>query len=88
MGLKKSSSNLPLDLRIKSELSHGLKYFFAGYFQMFFKDAITSSKFPSSLKMVNIKAVFKKGTKSLKEKHRAISILPLTSKIFERIICK
>ena len=83
MGLKKSSSNLSLDLRIKSELSHGLKYFFAGYFQMFFK-----SKFPSSLKMVNIKAVFKKGTKSLKEKHRAISILPLTSKIFERIICK
>ena len=40
------------------------KYFFAGYFKMFFNDAITSSKFPSSLKMAYVKAVFKKGTKS------------------------
>ena len=39
--------------------------FFAGYFQMFINDAITSSKFPSSLKMANVKTVFKKGTKSL-----------------------
>ena len=33
---------------------------------MFFNDAITSSKFPSSLKMTIIKAVFRKRTKSLK----------------------
>ena len=32
---------------------------------MFFNDAIASSKFPSSLKMANIKAVLKKETKSL-----------------------
>ena len=64
------------------------KEFFAGYFQKFFNDAIASSKFPSSLKMANIKAVFKKGTKSLKKNYRPISILPLVSKIFERIICK
>ena len=64
------------------------KEFFAGYFQTFFNDAIVSSKFPSSLKMANIKAVFKKGTKSLKKNYRPISILPLVSKIFERIICK
>ena len=55
---------------------------------MCFNDAITSSKFPSSLKMENIKAVFKKGTKSIKENYRPISISPLVSKIFERIICK
>ena len=39
------------------------KDFFAGYFQMLFNDAITSSIFPS-LKMAYVKAVFKKGTKS------------------------
>ena len=38
--------------------------------------------------MANIKAVYKKGTKSLKKNYRPISILPLVSKIFERIICK
>ena len=40
------------------------------------------------LKMANIKAVFNRGTKSLKENYRPISVLPLDSKIFERIICK
>ena len=41
------------------------KDFFEGYFQMLFDDAITSSKFPSSLKMTYVKAVLKKGTKRL-----------------------
>ena len=64
------------------------KRFFAGFFQIFFNDVTESSKFPSSLKMANIKAFFKKGTKRLKEDYRPISILPLISRIFERIICK
>ena len=34
---------------------------------MSFNDAITSSKFPSSLKMANMKVAFKKGTKVLKK---------------------
>ena len=33
---------------------------------MIFNDATTPSKLPSSLKMANMKAVFKKGTKGLK----------------------
>ena len=33
---------------------------------MFFKDPITSSKFPSSLKLANTKAVFSKGQKVLR----------------------
>ena len=53
---------------------------------MFFNDAIASSKFLSSLKMTNIKAVLKRGTKSFKENYRPISILPLVSENFERII--
>ena len=52
---------------------------------MFFNDAVTSSKFPSSLKMANIKAVSKKGKKSLKENYRPISILRLVSKILREL---
>ena len=55
---------------------------------MLFNDAVTLSKFPSSLKTVNIKAVFNKGTKNFKESYRSISILPLVSGIFEIIICE
>ena len=53
---------------------------------MFFNDAIASTEFSSSLKMTNIKAVFKRRIKSFTENYRPISILPLVSKIFERII--
>ena len=53
-----------------------------------FNGAITSSKFPSSLKIANIKAVFKNGTKSFKENQRPISVFPWVSKIFEKIIWK
>ena len=60
------------------------KKFFAGYFHMFFNDAITSSKFPS-LKMTYAKSVFKKGTRSPQKSCRPISILPLVSKTSERI---
>ena len=41
---------------------------------MFIHDAITSSKFPS-LKMTNIKAVFKKETKSIKITDLSVSYL-------------
>ena len=45
---------------------------------MLFIYTITTSELPFS----------KKGTKSLKENYRPVSILPLVSKIFERNICK
>ena len=53
---------------------------------MLFNYAITSSKFRSSFKMANIKAVFKKGAKGFKENYRPINILPLVSKIFENYL--
>ena len=55
---------------------------------MIFNDAITPSKLPSSLKMGNMKAVFKKGAIALKETYKPTNILPLISTILGRIVCK
>ena len=55
---------------------------------MIFNDSITPSKLPSSLKIANMKVVFNKGTKSLKETYKPINILPLISTILGRIACK
>ena len=45
---------------------------------------IDQSTFPSSLKLANIIPVHKKGSKSLKENYRPVSILSNISKIYER----
>ena len=55
---------------------------------MIFNDAIAPFKLPSSLKMGNIKAVFKKGAIALKETYKPTNILPLISTILGRIVCK
>ena len=46
------------------------------------------SKFQSSLKMGNMKAVSKKGAKSLKETYKPISILLLIATNLGRIVCQ
>ena len=43
---------------------------------------------PSILKIVNITSVFKKGDRDLKDNYRPVSILPVISKIFEKLLCK
>ena len=60
------------DIPVKSFKDN--KDFLAVYFRMFIHDAITSSKFPS-LKMTNIKAVFRKETKSIKITDLSVSYL-------------
>ena len=62
---KLNLKNLTQEADIPVKVLKDNKEFFAGYFQMFFDGAITSSKFPSSLKMAYVKAVFKKETKTL-----------------------
>ena len=62
--------------------------FFAGYLYIFFNEAIESSKFSSLLKQANITRVFKKGCRNQKENYRPVSILPIISKIFEKILSK
>ena len=51
-------------------------------------EAIYSSKFPATFKFVNVTPVFKKGNRNQKDNYRPISILPIISKIFEKLICR
>ena len=53
-----------------------------------FNEAICSSKFPATFKFANITPVFKKGNRNQKDNYRPISILPIISKIFEKLICR
>ena len=61
---------------------------FAYYTWGFFNKFIKKSAFPSILKNENITPVFKKGYRSFKENYRPVSILPVTFKIFEKLLCK
>ena len=54
----------------------------------FLSETIRSGKFPTILKNGDITAVFKKGFKGSKENYQPESILPIISKIFEKIISK
>ena len=62
--------------------------FFSEYICIFYNYAITTSKFPSFLKMANITTIFKKGSKNKKENFRPVSILPVLSNIFKKLMSK
>ena len=49
-------------------------------------DALSQGIFPDSLKFANITPVHKKDHATDKENYRAVSVLPLFSKIFEKVI--
>ena len=53
-----------------------------------FNEVICSSKFPATFKFANVTPVFKKGNRNQKDNYRPISILPIISKIFEKLICR
>ena len=53
-----------------------------------FNDAVCSSKFPATFKFANVTPVFKKDNRNQKDNYRPISILPIISKIFEKLICR
>ena len=62
--------------------------FFAEHICRQFNEAMCSSKFPATLKFANVTPVFKKDHRNQKENYRLISILPIISKIFEKLICR
>ena len=63
---------------IKLELSNSLT--------LIVNQMLTTGIFPDSFKKSKITPIFKKGDSSLLINYRPISLLPTTSKIFERII--
>ena len=65
-----------------------MQIFFAEQVCRQFNEAICSSKFPATFKFANVTPVFKKGNRNQKDNYRQISVLPIISKIFEKLICR
>ena len=61
---------------------------FTEYICLQFNEAICASKFPVSFKFANLTPVFKQDSRNQKDTYRPISIIPITSKIFEKLICR
>ena len=53
-----------------------------------FNESVVKGKFPICFKLVNTTSVFKKGAGTLKNNHRSVSIFPVFSKIFEKLLQK
>ena len=49
---------------------------------------LTSTYYPDQWKLANVTPIFKKGDKQLIKNYRPISLLPICSKIFEKMISK
>ena len=63
------------------------KDFYAAYIAKYINNSMKSAKFPNCLKLASITPVFKKNARTSKNNYRPVSVLPVISKIFERIIC-
>ena len=81
---KKASQNSDISTKIIKENSD----IFGKGLCSFINDLIKSFTFPSSLKVADVTPIHKKGKKDKKENNRPVSILPVLSKIFERIMFK
>ena len=79
---KKASQNSDIPTKIIKENSD----IFEKVLCSFINDSIKSFTFPSCLKEADVTPVHKKGKKDKKENYRPVSILPVLSKIFERIM--
>ena len=62
--------------------------FFAEAICFYFNKSLEIGKFPNCLKLANITPVFKKGACRSKNNYRPVSILPVFSKIFERLLSR
>ena len=62
--------------------------FFAEAICFYFNKSLENGKFPNCLKLANTTSVFKPGARTSKNNYRPISILPVFSKIFERLLSR
>ena len=79
---KKASQNSDIPTKIVKENSD----IFEKVLCSLINDSIKSFTFPSCLKEEDVTPFHKKGKKDKKENYRPVSILPVLSKIFERIM--
>ena len=61
-------------------------YYFAEFICIQFNNSVNSSKFLSSFKCGNITPIFKNKSRNHKRNYTPVSILPIVSKIFEKIM--
>ena len=59
---------------------------FSEFFFVNINHSINNSTFPDQLKWADVKPVFKKNSRTVKENYRLVSILPNISKIYERCL--
>ena len=76
---KATAGDIPVNILKNSE-----NCFF--YLTNCINEAIRNNKFPDSLKLSDITPVYKKLDPSDKANYRPVSVLPLLSKVFEKII--
>ena len=79
---KKASQSSNIPTKINKENSD----IFEKVLCSFINNSIKSSTFPSCLKEADVTPIHKKGKKDKKGNYRPNSILPVLSKIFERIV--
>ena len=82
-----NSSKAIQEAHLSVKLLKDNKDFFAAYIAKYFNDSLKSAKFPNCLKSASITPVFKKNTCKSTNNYRPVSVLPVISKMFERIIC-
>ena len=73
---------------IPVKISKANKNFFAEAICFCFNKSSENGKFSNCLEIVNITQVFKKDARISKNKYRPVSILPVFSKIFERLLSR
>ena len=53
---------------------------------MIFNESLNNCSFPDKLKLADITPIFKKEDATLEKNYRPVSVLPVVSKIFERLL--
>ena len=84
LGPRKATQNTDIPIRILKQNSD----ISGNYICDFFNECVGKDVFSSILKNTNITSVFKKGFRGSKDNYRPVSIIPIISKIFEKLLSK